>query len=258
MIQLFEHPVSPYAQKVKLALDEKGIPFEAKVPNLFGEDPDFERANPRREVPALVDGDVRVFDSTIIVEYLEEKWPDTTLSPREAADRARARMIEDVCDTYVEAINWGVYEIRVFGRASGALAEAMLARAAEQWRGVHAWLERELGRREWFGVDVFGRADLSVFPYVWMAATLGFTPPARSALAAWLERASARPSARRCAAAFDAAMPAVQQIPKLIDSGGWVREYRDHRLEWMMRSGGESIVRDGMARKTIRFAFELK
>jgi hypothetical protein len=36
MIQLFEHPVSPYAQKVKIALYEKGIPFEATIPNLLG------------------------------------------------------------------------------------------------------------------------------------------------------------------------------------------------------------------------------
>jgi glutathione S-transferase len=258
MIQLLEHPVSPYAQKVKLALYEKNIPFEARIPNLFGEDPPFDRANPRREVPALVDGETSVFDSTIILEYLEEKWPDPSLLPDAPADRARVRMIEDVCDTYVEAINWGMYEIRVFGRADGALAESMTARAAEQWRGVHGWLERQLGDREWFDGGRFGRGDLSAFPYVNMAATLGFTPPAGSALASWLGRASARESARRCVEAFEAAMPGIEQVPKLIASGAWVREYRDHRLEWMMRSGGESIVRDGVARKNICFTIEVR
>jgi glutathione S-transferase len=254
---LLEHPVSPYAQKVKLALYEKGIPFEAKIPNLLGDDPVFAAANPRREVPALIDGDTRVFDSTIILEYLEEKWSEPPLLPHRPAERARVRMIEDVCDTYVEAINWGMYEIRLFGRARGALAESMLARAADQWRGVHAWLERELGGRLWFNGERFGYGDLAVFPYVEMAASLGLTPPAGSALAGWRERTRTRDGARRCIEAFDAAMPAVEQIPKVIASGGWVREYRDHRLEWMMRSGGESIVRDGMAKKNIRFAFEV-
>jgi len=258
MIQLFEHPVSPYAQKVKIALYEKDIPFEATIPNLLGEDPAFERANPRREVPALVDGNVRIFDSTIILEYLEEKWPNPALAPIVPAERARVRMIEDVCDGYVEAVTWAMYEIRLFGRATGALAESLLARAAEQWRGVHAWLGRELGRREWFDGDRFGRGDLSVFPYVSMAASLGLRPPTGSALAAWLERAGARESARRCIEAFDRAMPAVAELPKVIASGGWAREYRDHRLEWMMRSGGESIVREGMARKNIRFAIEVR
>jgi glutathione S-transferase len=254
---LLEHPVSPYAQKVKLALYEKGISFEAKIPNLFGDDPLFAAANPRREVPALIDGDARIFDSTIILEYLEEKWPDPPLLPASPAERARVRMIEDVCDTYVEAINWGLYEIGLFGRASGALAESMSVRAADQWRGVHAWLERELGGRRWFNGEHFGTGDVSVFPYVQMAAMLGLAPPAGSSLAAWLERTSARDGARRCVKAFHAAMPAVEEVPKLIAAGGWVREYRDHRLEWMMRSGGESIVREGMAKKNIRFAFEV-
>ena len=62
MLTLFEHPLSPYAQKVKLALYEKGIPFEARMPNLFGDaEPEFVESSPRREVPSLVDGDFSVF-----------------------------------------------------------------------------------------------------------------------------------------------------------------------------------------------------
>src|SRR5262249_40092020 len=120
MLTLFEHPLSPYAQKVKIALYEKGIPFEAKTPNLFADvEPEFLRSSPRREVPSLIDGDFTVFDSTVILEYIEDRWPDPPLLPVSARERARVRMIEDQCDTYVEAINWGLAEIRVFGRAKG-------------------------------------------------------------------------------------------------------------------------------------------
>jgi glutathione S-transferase/RNA polymerase-associated protein len=77
MIVLYEHPLSPYAQKIKIALREKGIEFESKTPNVsragFGGNK-FIEANPRAEVPALIDGDVKIFDSTIILEYIEDKW----------------------------------------------------------------------------------------------------------------------------------------------------------------------------------------
>ena len=258
MIRVYEHPLSPYAQKVKIALYEKGIAFETTVPNIFGEDAEFDRANPRREVPALDDAGTVVFDSTIILEYLDERFPAPKLIPDSPADRARVRMVEDVCDTYVEAINWGMYEIHFFGRASGELAETLKKRAAEQWGGVHAWLERELGDREWFDGNRFGRGDLSVFPYVAAAASLGMTPPAGSKLAAWLGRAGARESTKKCVDAATASLAGFEQIPKLVQQGVFVRQYRDHRLEWMFRSGGESIVRDGLARKNIHFAVEVR
>ena len=120
MIVLYEHPLSPYAQKVKIALREKGVEFEPRMPDLFGGgDTEFQAANPRREVPALVDVAIAVFDSTIILEYIEDRWPDPPLLPTGAAARARVRMLEELCDTYYEAINWAVFEVRVFQRATG-------------------------------------------------------------------------------------------------------------------------------------------
>jgi RNA polymerase-associated protein len=107
---LYEHPRSSYAQKVKIALREKNVAFNVELPSDFGTgrtDGPFVAANPRAEVPALVDGDISIFESTIIMEYIEERWPEPALLPRDPAARARARMIEEVCDTQYEAINWG-------------------------------------------------------------------------------------------------------------------------------------------------------
>src|SRR2546428_9626206 len=194
MVLLYEHPLSPYAQKVKIALAEKGVAFECRLPDFMsGNDPDFAAANPRLEVPALVDGDTRVFDSTIILEYIEDRWPRPPLLPGTPAERARVRMIEDLCDTYFEAISWAAMEIRIFRRATGELADRLLARGAEQVAGVNAWLERQLGDRPWFNGATFGWGDLAVVPFVQGAATTG-NPPAGARLAAWLERARARPS----------------------------------------------------------------
>jgi len=257
MIKLYEHPLSPFAQKVKIALYEKRIPFETAVPNfLGGGDEEFAATNPRLEVPSLVDGDVMVFDSTIILEYLEDKWPQSPLLPATPAERARVRMLEELCDTYYEAINWGIAEIRVFGRANGRLADQMLARAGEQIGKMNQRLERELGSREFFNGGSFGWGDLSVYPYVAGATGNGFPPRSESRLAAWLGRVSQRDSVSQCAAAALEALAGFQNLSPIIEAGLFIREYRDHRLEWMMRSGGQQIVLDGMAKGNIRFSVE--
>ncbi len=258
MLKLFEHPLSPYVQKVKLALLEKGIPFETEMPDILaGGSAEFATTNPRLEIPALVDGDVKVFDSTIILEYLEDKWPTPPMLPSSPAERARVRMLEEICDTYYEAVNWAMYEVRVFKRATGALAETLLARAGEQVARINARLERELAGREYFNGTAFGWGDLSVFPAVNAAALSGFPPAAGSALDRWLDRVRARTSAQKVRAAAAESMVGFDMLPQLVESGHFVREYRDHRLEWMMRSGGAQIVLDGMAKRNIRFSIEL-
>src|ERR1700742_2264662 len=150
---VYEHPLSPYAQKVKIALDEKGIAYEAKIPVAIGSgqpDREFLRSNPRGEVPSLIDGDVRIFDSTIILEYIEDKWPTPALLPATPAERARVRMLEEVMDTHYEPITWGMGELNWFRRAEGTLADNLRAKAAEQNQNFFSWLERQLGDRSWF------------------------------------------------------------------------------------------------------------
>ncbi len=86
---LYDHPLSSYGQKVKIALREKGIAFTRVLPDDFGtgrQDTAFAAANPRTEVPVLiVEGGQSIFDSTIILDYLDERWPGTPLMPREPA-----------------------------------------------------------------------------------------------------------------------------------------------------------------------------
>ncbi len=258
MIVLYEHPLSPYAQKVKIALAEKRVDFECRLPDFMsGRDDAFAAANPRLEVPALVDGDTRVFDSTIILEYVEDRWPSPALLPAAPAERARVRMLEELCDTYVEPISWAAMEIRVFKRAAGALAEQLLARGAQQAAGVHRYLERQLAERPWFNGAAFGWGDLSVVPYVEGLANTGNPPAPGSRLAAWYERVRARPSVAAAFAAAAQSMQGFEMIPQLVESGHFKREYRDHRLEWMIRSGGTEIVIEGMRKGNIRFSTEL-
>jgi glutathione S-transferase/RNA polymerase-associated protein len=257
MITLYDHPLSPYAQKVRIALREKAVEFEAMTPMGLGAGSgmeDFVAASPRGEVPALIDGETRVFDSTIILEYVEDKWPAPPLLPKSPAARARVRMIEEIMDTHYEAINWALGEIGWFKRAEGDLAAELIDAARRQTAGFHAWLEGELGEAAWFNGEAFGWGDLAVVPYVAASAALGNPPPEGSKLAAWLTRALERPSVAATVGEARGFDPGTVDVAELVKQGLFKREYRDHRLEWMMKSGGRDIVLAGLAADNIRFA----
>ncbi len=262
MLTLYDHPLSPYARKVKVAIREKGVPLTVVIPDAIGASEAqgaFLKASPRGEVPALVleDGSA-LFQSSIIMEYVEERWPEPALMPADPAARARIRMIEEIVDTQMEAINWGLMEVHVFGRAEPGLAETLTRRAGEQLAGLHDWLLRELGTALWFNGDACGRADLAVHAHCLNSATFGIHPPAGSPLEAWFARMNERPEIIRATTeAMDAAAAVTANLPDLVRSGAFKRQYRDHRLEWMIRSGGLDIVKEGLAGNTIRFSTEI-
>ncbi len=253
---LLEHPLSPYAQKNKIALREKNVPFELVMPS-SGNNFDLS-STPRREVPALLhDGQV-IFDSTIIQEFIEETWTQPSLLPVSASERARVRMIEEIMDTQYEAVVWGFMEVVTFGRAPGKAGESLLERGHQQLSGLNAWLERELGEREWFNGPTFGWGDIAVVPFLLGAHFYGVDPGPETRLYNWLKRCLQRDSVAQTAQEFsDFSALAGDAAAEALRSGTYQREYRDHRLEWMLRSGGIEILQDGLAVGNIRFGTEI-
>jgi glutathione S-transferase len=261
MIKLYDHPFSPYAQKVKISLKEKSLTYETVAPGGLGAGGaagEFVAANPRAEVPALMDGEVALFDSTIILEYLEDAYPKPAMLPAQAAERARVRMLEEVMDTHYEAINWGLSELRWFKRAEGELGQSITQAAERQLKSFYVWLERQLGARTWFNGESFGWGDLAVAPYLNGSVGHGFPPPAGSRLAEWLARVNARPSVAEtlAEAAATARSAPMSNVAEMVEKGLFKREYRDHRLEWMIKSGGLEVVLKGLERGNIRFTPE--
>ena len=244
---------------MKIALLEKGIEFAATQPDAIDSGTTggtFAGISPRGEVPVLVDAGFAVFDSTVILEYIEDRWPEPALLPGSPADRARVRMLEDAMDTHFEAITWGLSEVRHFGRGEGAVATRLESAAAAQVQAWYAWLSNQLGSREWFNGGTFGWGDLCVVPFVNGAAGFGLTP--EGSLAAWLERANGRNSVAAClkaaqAVGSDSGAVSLETVRGALEQGLFKREYRDHRLEWMIKSGGLAVVEAGLARGNIRF-----
>src|SRR5260370_25282099 len=99
-MKLYPGPLSMFGAKAEIALREKGIDFELvmvpfEMKTLYQpKHPEVARINPKRQVPVLADGDLEIFDSTQIFEYLETIRPEPALWPAEPKARARARLLE--------------------------------------------------------------------------------------------------------------------------------------------------------------------
>jgi glutathione S-transferase/RNA polymerase-associated protein len=114
-----------------------------------------------------------------------------------------------------------------------------------------------LDNNEWFGGEKFGWADLCVVPYLNGAKGQGIGPHETSPLGRWLARANARPSVTKAAHAAAESVKSMGMVADAVKQRLFKREYRDHRLEWMIRSGGLEVVLEGIKSNTIRFSNEL-
>ena len=91
--------VSPYVRKVLACINLKCLSYEVDpITPFFGND-EFERLSPLRRIPVLIDGDLSVSDSTVICEYLDDRYPEKPLYPADPAQRARARWLEEFADS---------------------------------------------------------------------------------------------------------------------------------------------------------------
>jgi glutathione S-transferase len=104
MLTLFTNGFSPFARKVAMALDYKGLPYESVDGLAKSNHERLLKVNPRAEVPVLVDGDVTVVNSSDVVDYLDSKYPDRPVYPADLKARVAARALERLADVRIDAI----------------------------------------------------------------------------------------------------------------------------------------------------------
>ena len=252
MLILYEIALSPFVQKVKIALREKSIDFENRLALAPEHREEFERVCQRLEVPTLVDGETAIFDSTVILDYIEERWPKPSLMPGCPTERAEVRMLEEVCDTQLEAVNFCLSEMVAFPPNNQDSALIVVERGQEELKAIFEFLEKKLGGSDYFGGDHFSRADICVLPHLNTAKVMKNGPDSAK-LNAWLERANSRPSVQATIAEVKEAMPIFKDIMARIRIGEEKRHYRDHRLDCLVRSGGSPILFDRISDNSVRF-----
>jgi glutathione S-transferase len=178
-----------------MALLEKGLQWQTTwldLPSGEHKKPEYLAINPVGKVPALIDDGVIVHDSTIINEYLEDKFPEKALLPDEPVTRARARAFEDYADAYLMPSLFKIFfQMR---KPEAEWDRAKIAEGESEARGHFAYLERALEGRDYFAGE-FSLADISFVPPLANLERAGFSIPDEFPnLKAWWKRMKARPS----------------------------------------------------------------
>ncbi len=202
-VTIIGNHISPFVRKVVAVCEIKSIPYEMdSIVPFFGND-EFERLSPLRRIPVLIDGDTVLLDSSVIAEYLEEKWPDRPVLPRTPADRAKARWLDEFADTRIaDVLLW-----RVFGKALVAPAifkaprdlDAVAKTMAEDIPPVMDYLEIIAPAEGFLFGSAPGLADVSVASHFMNArwARQSFDAARWPRAVGWIERAEAADPLRR-------------------------------------------------------------
>jgi glutathione S-transferase len=194
-LTLISHRLCPYVQRAVIALTEKAVPFERVDVDLADKPAWFTALSPLGKTPVLRVGETAIFESAVILEYLEETQP-APLHPPDALARAEHR-------AWIEFASATLNDIWAFYVAPDETAFAAKARALSD---KFARLERRLGRGPYFEGSRFSLVDAAfgpVFRYFDVFDRIGEFDilTGKPKVAAWRGALAARPSVRTAVAA---------------------------------------------------------
>lgn len=191
------HPLSSYCHKVLIGLYERGTRFEPRVvdfsqPQVRAE---FEALWPTAKIPLLVDGERAVPETSIMLEYLDEKFPGPPMLPAEAEARLEARLWDRLFDLYVMTPMQKIVADRL--RGEGEKDPRGVENAREMLQMAYAMVDRHMVGRTWAAGELFSLADCAAAPALFYAGIVVPWGDQRTMLAAYFERLLARPSVAR-------------------------------------------------------------
>lgn len=194
---LYAHPFSSFCQKVLIALYENATPFEWRA--LSPENPDaFNELSalwPLRKFPLLVDGDYPLMETSIIIEYLQQKHPGPVeFIPRDPALALEVRLLDRIFDLYVS----GQQQTFVYNALRPADRDSVgQEQAAQILDRIYRWLDGRLKGRAWAAGEAFSLADCAAAPVLFYAHWTYPIPTSLATLHAYRQRLLARPSFAR-------------------------------------------------------------
>ncbi len=164
-LQIVGSYLSPYVRKVLVVLDLKGIPYEIDpIVPFFGNDR-FSQMSPLRRIPVLVDDDITLADSSVICQYIEDRYPQPALYPLNVVDRARARWLEEYADSRMgDVFIWRLFnQVAIRPAVWGEQTDKSLVEKAlrEDFTPVLDYLETQVPE-EGFIFGAVSIADISI------------------------------------------------------------------------------------------------
>jgi glutathione S-transferase len=209
-MKLYYNPVSSYSMKTLMAFFEKDVPFEANVVNLM--DPagraDYEKIHPIGKVPYLRLEGLNVYESTVIIEYIDEKFPTKgqRLVPADADKALLVRMRDRFFDFYV---NDSMQKIFFDGMRPAGKNDAFgVEQAMHRLKTAYVMADEFLKQGPWACGESFSMADCAAAPPLFYAKNILPFDDFKN-LSSYAGRVMERPSFQR---ALKEAMPILQQM----------------------------------------------
>ncbi|HEY7978377.1 MAG TPA: glutathione S-transferase family protein [Rhizomicrobium sp.] len=195
--------LSPFVRKVCVVMAEKGVDFKVEQVNPFAPPPEFLEISPLKRIPVLRDTDQpepnTLSDSSVICDYIEHKFPNPPLYPKDPFLRARALWYEEYADSILAAtIGPGLFFQRVVKKMMKQQPDETICAAtmSDKLPPLFDYLEKEIGDRQYLVGDAFSIADVTVGTMLVNFAHAGETVDAKRwpKLAAYGQRLHERPS----------------------------------------------------------------
>ena len=199
MLKLHSHPFSTFGRRVQIALKEKDIPCEQVLVDLAARkhrEPEYLALNPYSRVPTLVDGDLVLYESTAILNYLEALYPQPALVPPDAKGRALVDMHMKLCDLqFTRQAGVIVFPKRFLPKERWD--EKLFAQMRAEIDKHLAILDRQLDGKAYLVGNEYSLVEVCYAPFMAFLDLMEVTPPPR--VAEWSRRILSRPSALQTA-----------------------------------------------------------
>jgi glutathione S-transferase len=199
MLKLYSHPFSTFGRRVRVALKEKSIPCEHVLVDMAARkhrEPEYLALNPYSRVPTLVDGDLVLFESTAILNYLEARFPEPPLLPADVKGRALADMHMKLCDLqFTRQAGTIIFPKRFLPKERWD--EKLFAQMRADIDKHLAILDRQLGDNEYVVGNKYSLVEVCYAPFMAFLELIEVTPPPR--VAEWSKRILSRPSVQQTA-----------------------------------------------------------
>lgn len=197
-MKLYAHPFSSYCQKALIALYENATPFEFRI--ISPEQPENEAALtrlwPLKRMPVLEDRDRTIFETTVIIEYLDLFHPGAVkFIPADAGSAIEVRLLDRVFDNYVMTPMQAIVFDHL--RPAGSRDAFGVGQARQLLESAYAWIDQRLDGREWAAGEAFTLADCAAAPSLFYADWVHPIDARHARLVAYRRRLLARPSFAR-------------------------------------------------------------
>jgi len=194
---------SPYSWRVWLALEVKKIPYELKVLSFTAGDtgkPEFVAINPRHQVPAIVEDGFALWESTVILEYLDDRFASRTpLYPADPRERARVRRLVREAETYLAGEGFDPIAEELFFKGDAAPDPERIEKARKRLVEELEYFSHEL-RGDYLAGPQIGAADIVLYPIIAYIKRVTVRKPETklaellpAPLVAWAARIEAQP-----------------------------------------------------------------